>query len=106
MAGEEALDRADVEHGRVARRRELVERRRRGEERATVELHDPLHVWRPWRARGPCGAGDERLDRGERERRIEPPLEADRRRGLRAHALAAQGAGDVAGIDLDTVPEL
>ena len=37
---------------------------------------------------------------------VEAPLEADRRRRLRAHRLPAERARDVAGIDLDAVAEL
>jgi len=37
---------------------------------------------------------------------IEPPLEADRRRRLRAHCGAAQRAGDVTGVHLDAVTEV
>ena len=40
------------------------------------------------------------------ERRVEPALEADRRRRLRAHPRAAERAGDVAGEDLDAVAEV
>ena len=42
----------------------------------------------------------------ELERVIEAALEPDRRGGLGAHRLAAQGAGDVAGEDLDAVRQL
>ena len=52
------------------------------------------------------GLGDEERDVVVRERRVEAPLEADRRRRLRAHRLAAERAGDVARVDLDAVSEL
>ena len=52
------------------------------------------------------GLGDERPDVRDLERGVEAPLEADRRRRLRAHRLAAEGAGDVAGEHLDPVREL
>ncbi len=49
---------------------------------------------------------DERCHGADLKRRVEPPLEADRRRGLRAHRLAAERAGDVTREDLDAVGEL
>ena len=50
--------------------------------------------------------GDEVGDVRAREGRVEATLEADRRRRLRAHRLAAQRPRHVPGVDLDTVPEL
>ena len=76
------------------------------DERPAVELDD----------RAPCSAGEAPTIAGRlrdeerhvvvRERGVEAPLEADRRRGLRAHRLAAQRPGDVARVHLDAVPEL
>ena len=78
---------------------------RRAEERAVVERHDPLRV-----RRLRCGdAGrlvDERVLVDDAQRVVEAPLEADRGRALRAHARAAERAGDVARVDLDAVGEL
>ena len=50
--------------------------------------------------------GDERVELGELQGRVEAALEADRRRRLRAHRLPAERAGDVAGEHLDAVGEL
>ena len=60
---------------------------------------------------GGFGADTEPTRRRTRARarsgaRVEAALEADRRRRLRAHRLAAERAGDVAGVDLDPVGEL
>ena len=49
---------------------------------------------------------DERVDVRDREHRVEPALEADRRRSARAHRHAAQRPRDVAGEDLDAVGKL
>ena len=58
--------------------------------------------------RGGCGpsARVEEVCELALERRVGAALEADRRRGLRAHRRAAERAGDVAREDLDAVPEL
>ena len=106
MSGSEGGGRANVQHLCVASGGGKLERfRLRAEERPAVELHDPAHVRR-------LGPGDRDSLRDEAvevvrdECVVEAALEADCRRGLRAHGLAAERAGDVAGIDLEAVSEL
>jgi hypothetical protein len=100
----EDVGRPHVEERRIERI-DLLDRRGRGDERAAVQLHDPLEVRRPGRAHV-GGLARELLGAARREHRIEPPLEADRRRGLRAHRGSAERAGDVAGVHLDAVRQL
>ena len=76
----------------------------RADQLAAVQLDDPLHVRRPRRLRPEPRV--EEVRELALERRVEAALEADRRRGLRAHRRAAERAGDVAREDLDAVPEL
>ena len=96
VAGGEDVERPDVEHGRVARldssRRAAAARRGTG-----PRLSSTMRSMFGGRGGRDGGrVGDELLDRRERQRWVEPPLEADRRRRLRAHALAAERARDVA----------
>src|SRR5215218_522643 len=74
------------------------------DERSSVQRDYSLHVRRPHT--GPDRIGDELGLVGRGERVVEAPLEADRRRGLRAHPCAAERARDMPGIDLDAVVEL
>ena len=106
VAGRESLDVAHIQN-LCARsgRSELARLGLRADERAAVHLHDAFHVRRP-RCRGTGGLGDEERDVVVCQRWIEAPLEADRRRRLRAHRLPAQRAGDVSRIHLDAVSEL
>ena len=106
MAGRKSLDGAHIQNlYALSRPSELTRLEQRADERATVHVHDALHVRRP-RCRGTCGLGNEERDVVVCQRRIEASLEADRRRRLRAHRLPAQRAGDVSRIHLDAVSEL
>ena len=97
VAGRESLDGAHVEQlCAVGRRGELARLGLRADERAAVQLDDPLHVRRPRCARSPADSATNSATSSMRERRVEAPLEADRRRRLRAHRLPAERAGDVA----------
>ncbi len=103
-AGERAR-RANVEQrGSVGRLGDVHERRRSPDERAAVQLDDLRHVRRSRRLR--AGGGGEKLVVILEQRVVEAPLEADRRRRLRAHRGAAERSGDMARIDLDAVAEL
>ena len=84
---------------------ELVRLRLRRDERPAVQLDDPLHVRRA-RRRDAGRLRDEERDVVVRERGVEASLEADRRRRLRAHRLAAERPGDVTRVHLDAVAEL
>ena len=106
MAGRESLDVAHIQNlCALSGRSELARLGLRADERATVHLHDAFHIRRP-RCRDTGGLGDEERDVVVCQRWIEAPLEADRRRRLRAHRLPAQRAGDVSRIHLDAVSEL
>ena len=74
-------------------------------ERPAVQRDDALHVRRA-QLRAAGGLLDELVLGRDRHRMVEPPLEADRRRRLRAHADAAKGAGDVTRVHLDAVGQL
>src|SRR5882757_5514697 len=105
MTGRERMHLTNVEHdGVVECDVEMLEVWLRREERAAVQLDDRLHVRRPRRLRSRCSCHELVVRAGERV--IEAPLEADRRRSLRAHRSAAQGAGDMARIHLDAVTKL
>ena len=104
MACSEELRRADVED-RWLERASLLERLRRAEEGTAVQLDDPLEVRRPRRARQRRFA-HELVLAANGQHRVEPALEADRRRGLGAHRSTAERARDVAGEDLDPVWQL
>src|SRR5436190_997909 len=105
VARRERLRRAHVEHDRLVRYGvDPVERRLGAEQLAAVQLDDPLHVRRPWRLRAEPRV--EEVGELALERRVEAALEADGRRRLRAHRGTAERPRDVAGEDLDAVPEL
>ena len=101
MAGDELSSRPDVENRAPVRRVGGRDRRQRADERPTVELDDPIHVRRA--RRGRVGPLLDELLLTDVQRVVEAALEADRRGGLRAHAGAAERAGDVAGEELDAV---
>ena len=104
MPGRELPRAPDVEHGPGAAAVQRPNRLRRADERPAIQLDDALHVRRP-------DPGADRL-RHElvlvlvRERPVEAPLEADRRRSLVIHPGAAQRARDMAGMNLDAVRQL
>ena len=105
MTRTERARRTDVEQrGAGGRVGDLLERRRRTDERAAVQLDDLLHVRRARRLRP--ARGREELVVVLEQRVVELSLEADRRRRLRAHRGAAERAGDVSRIDLDSVAEI
>jgi len=98
--------RAFVEQGAHARRGERGHGGRVGDQGAAVDLDDALEVGR-LRAERARQRGDELALVGDREVRVEAPLEADRGAGLLAHGRAAtQRAADVAGPHLDVVGEV
>ena len=94
----------DVEHGPCAAAVQRPDRLGRAEERPAVQLDDALHVRRPHS--GADGLRHELVLVLVRERPVEAPLEADRRRSLVIHPGAAQRAGDMAGMNLDAVRQL
>ncbi len=104
VTGCERARRPHVEHDRVAAVVTVLEPRLSAEERAAVDLDDALHVRRARRLRPERGR--EEVVVALEERMVELPLEADRRRRLRAHRRAAQRPRDVPGIDLDAVAEV
>jgi hypothetical protein len=104
VAGAEALRRPDVEDRPAAASVHWLERLRRADKGSSVQCDDPLHVRRPHA--GPNRIGDELVLVCGGKRVVEAPLEADRRRSLRAHSGAAERARDMAGIDLNAVVEL
>src|SRR5579875_872137 len=104
VTGGERLARPHVEDGRLPRRRlEPPQRRLRAKQGTPVQLDDPLEVRRPRRLRSEGGGQEVR--EVPLQRWVEAALEADRRRGLRAHRRSAEGACDVAGEDLDPVAQ-
>ena len=104
MSAGEVVGLADVEQRRLEGV-ELLDGPRRSDERAAVQLDDPLEVRRPRRTH--VGRlGRELVLVGRLRHPVEAPFETDRRRGFRAHGRAAEGPGDVAGEDLDAVGEL
>ena len=107
VPGREIARRPDVEHDAAVGRVDGAERRLGAEERPAVERDDAVHVRRP-RRRRVAPVLDELVlaPADELERAVEPPLEADRRGRLRAHACAAERARDVARVDLDAVRQL
>src|SRR5204863_9153508 len=75
------------------------------DERPAVQLHDPAEA--RWLRRQVARERARELFPGERDQRVEAPLEADRRPGLLARAgAAAERAADVPRPDLDEVVAL
>ena len=101
MARSMRLHRAHVEDGCVPGRVEPVQRRRRSDERPTVERDDAGGVGRARR-----GDGCRCLDVPECERGIGSLLVTDGRRVRRAHGCSAKRARDVSRIDLVGVRKL
>src|SRR5439155_8041391 len=95
----------NVEDGRLARIVEVLELRRRADERSLVQ-RDDARRGRGARGGERGGRVDERLRVAGCQLRVRALLVADRRGVIGAHGRTAERAGDVAGIDLVRIREL